>query len=236
MPSPSLYFRPCFCAAQGGVRGRLSQLRRAAGCRTDQTSAPPAASVSPVQLAAASRGTLRGARRAGRGAFPLQGIIRAQARHDRVAHPAPARIDAAWFNWHVPVQYPRRRRQDGGFAASAYSGYDHGIRYVVMFIVVLAPSPILVEQRRLDATFRRRSPPRRLQWKSSRARRPVVDPKLREALARERLDTIFPGEYRLPHHGCRRPRLRHGKQPAHRRGADHAGSTGLVVVNGSRYW
>jgi hypothetical protein len=92
----------------------------------------------------------------------------------------------------VPVQLPPeapsgqwlRSIRSSGFAITA-------LLLIVMFIVVLAPSlRILVEQRQQIAALQAKVEASKLSLKARWS-----DPKYIEALARERLDYVFPGEY-----------------------------------------
>lgn len=114
----------------------------------------------------------------------------------RIRHPrnSPQRVPVRQVAVQMPAEAPSgqwlRSIRLSGFAITA-------LVLIVMFIVVLAPSlRILVEQRQQIATLQTslatsKSAVADLQGQKAR----WSDPKYIEALARERLDYVFPGEY-----------------------------------------
>ena len=99
---------------------------------------------------------------------------------------------------HVPVQLPAEAPSGQWLRSIRLSGFAiTALVLIVMFIVVLAPSlRILVEQRQRIATLQAQVAASKTaveELTSQRAR--WSDPKYIEALARERLDYVFPGEY-----------------------------------------
>jgi len=98
----------------------------------------------------------------------------------------------------VPVQLPPEAPSGQWLRSIRLSGFAiTALVLIVMFIVVLAPSlRILVEQRQQIAALQAEvaaSKSAVQDLKSQKAR--WSDPKYIEALARERLDYVFPGEY-----------------------------------------
>ena len=98
----------------------------------------------------------------------------------------------------VPVQLPPEAPSGQWLRSIRLSGFAiTALVLIVMFIVVLAPSlRILVEQRQQIATLQAKvasSKTAVTDLQNQRAR--WSDPKYIEALARERLDYVFPGEY-----------------------------------------
>ena len=98
----------------------------------------------------------------------------------------------------VPVQMPAEAPSGQWLRSIRLSGFAiTALVLIVMFIVVLAPSlRILVEQRQQIAALQAEVVASKTaveDLKGQRAR--WSDPKYIEALARERLDYVFPGEY-----------------------------------------
>ena len=98
----------------------------------------------------------------------------------------------------VPVQLPPEAPTGQWLRSIRVSGFAiTALVLIVMFIVVLAPSlRILVEQRQQIAQLQANVAASKTaveDLKGQRAR--WSDPKYIEALARERLDYVFPGEY-----------------------------------------
>jgi cell division protein FtsB len=98
----------------------------------------------------------------------------------------------------VPVQLPPEAPSGQWLRSIRLSGFAiTALVLIVMFIVVLAPSlRILVDQRQQISTLQAQvaaSTQALKDLKSQKAR--WSDPKYIEALARERLDYVFPGEY-----------------------------------------
>ena len=98
----------------------------------------------------------------------------------------------------VPVQLPPEAPSGQWLRSIRLSGFAiTALVLIVMFIVVLAPSlRILVEQRQQIAALQAEVTASKTavdDLKSQKAR--WSDPKYIEALARERLDYVFPGEY-----------------------------------------
>jgi len=98
----------------------------------------------------------------------------------------------------VPVQMPAEAPSGRWLRSIRLSGFAiTALVLIVMFIVVLAPSlRILVEQRQQIATLQAKVAATKTavgNLTNQKAR--WSDPKYIEALARERLDYVFPGEY-----------------------------------------
>jgi cell division protein FtsB len=98
----------------------------------------------------------------------------------------------------VPVQLPPEAPSHQWLRSIRLSGFAiTALVLIVMFIVVLAPSlRILVEQRQQISALQTQVQQAKLslaELKGQKAR--WSDPKYIEALARERLDYVFPGEY-----------------------------------------
>jgi cell division protein FtsB len=98
----------------------------------------------------------------------------------------------------VPVQMPAEAPSGQWLRSIRLSGFAiTALVLIVMFIVVLAPSlRILVEQRQQIATLQSQIAATKTavgDLTNQKAR--WSDPKYIEALARERLDYVFPGEY-----------------------------------------
>jgi len=98
----------------------------------------------------------------------------------------------------VPVQMPAEAPSGQWLRSIRLSGFAiTALVLIVMFIVVLAPSlRILVEQRQQIATLQAQVAATKTavgNLTNQKAR--WSDPKYIEALARERLDYVFPGEY-----------------------------------------
>jgi cell division protein FtsB len=98
----------------------------------------------------------------------------------------------------VPVQMPAEAPSGQWLRSIRLSGFAiTALVLIVMFIVVLAPSlRILVEQRQQIAALQARVAATKIavgDLTNQKAR--WSDPKYIEALARERLDYVFPGEY-----------------------------------------
>jgi cell division protein FtsB len=98
----------------------------------------------------------------------------------------------------VPVQLPAEAPSGRWLRSIRLSGFAiTALVLIVMFIVVLAPSlRILVEQRQQIATLQAQVAATKTavgDLTNQKAR--WSDPKYIEALARERLDYVFPGEY-----------------------------------------
>lgn len=112
----------------------------------------------------------------------------------RTGHPRTPRGSST----RVPVQLPPEAPSHQWLRSIRLSGFAiTALLLIVMFIVVLAPSlRILVVQREQIATLQAQVAASKLsltQLQGEKAR--WSDPKYIEALARERLDYVFPGEY-----------------------------------------
>ncbi len=112
----------------------------------------------------------------------------------RTGHPRTPRGSST----RVPVQLPPEAPSHQWLRSIRLSGFAiTALLLIVMFIVVLAPSlRILVVQREQIATLQAQVAASKLsltELQGQKAR--WSDPKYIEALARERLDYVFPGEY-----------------------------------------
>jgi cell division protein FtsB len=117
-----------------------------------------------------------------------------RTRHPRTSRGSTERVPVQ----RVPVQLPPEAASGRWLRSIRLSGFAvTALVLIVMFIVVLAPSlRILVEQRQQIATLQEQvaaSKSAVADLKSEKAR--WSDPRYIEALARERLDYVLPGEY-----------------------------------------